>query len=154
MFVQISEAMKPQLLLWQSAEYNFKNHSRIYRIELRGERAQDAGGPFRESISHMCQDLQSDAFDLLIQPPNAMYSIGGIKGQYIPNPNKTDDESMSHLVFLGFLMGMAVISHAPLPLDLPKFFFKKLGGETVTEADYRELDPLSWLESLETAQGA
>jgi len=35
-----------------------------------GEGSQDAGGPFRESLVNMCDELQSDALPLLIKSPN------------------------------------------------------------------------------------
>ena len=44
--------------------------SQIFRVEFKGEGSIDAGGPYRETLTNICNELQSAALPLLIPTPN------------------------------------------------------------------------------------
>ena len=46
-----------------------------------GEHAIDAGGPFREVMTHMAQELNSSRVDLFVPTPNSLHMAGATKGQ-------------------------------------------------------------------------
>lgn len=50
--------------------------ARAWKVKLIGEGADDAGGVFDDTITEMCQELQSDVSDLLIPTPNSLNDIG------------------------------------------------------------------------------
>ena len=59
----------------------------LFKVELKNERAIDAGGPYREILSDMCNDLLSDYLELFIKTPNNSNDIGELRDKYIINPN-------------------------------------------------------------------
>lgn len=84
--------------------------------------------------------------DLFISTPNALYSLHGDRGHRIPNPSRSSAEDLLMYNFVGVLMGVAAVSHAPLPMDLPLYVWKKIGGEGCSLEDFtRDIDSLSWL---------
>ena len=71
--------------------------------------------------------------------------------QWMPNPSAAEQQNDPMLAFLGAMMGWAVASDTPIALDLPRSFFILLSGLSLTEEDYRrDVDPLEWLDSLES----
>lgn len=44
--------------------------ARIFKVEFKGEGSIDAGGPYRDTITNMCNELQSSVLPLLIPTPN------------------------------------------------------------------------------------
>ena len=50
---------------------SLRRRDQLWKVMLAGERAQDAGGPYRESWTMMAQDLMSSTLPLLKPCPNA-----------------------------------------------------------------------------------
>lgn len=50
--------------------------ARAWKVKLIGEGADDAGGVFDDTITEMCQELESGGSQLLIQTPNMLHDIG------------------------------------------------------------------------------
>jgi len=67
---------------------------RIYRINFRGEGSIDAGGPFRDSLVNIADELESGLVALLIKSPNNRNDHGSDRDCFILNPNS---KSPSHL---------------------------------------------------------
>ena len=63
-----------------------------------GERADDAGGPYRESMASMCAELQggSPALKLLVPTPNAVNGEGEFQEAWMVNPEASSDEGTSY----------------------------------------------------------
>ena len=53
---------------------------------MAGFGSHDAGGPYRESFSLVCQDLQSQRTKLFIPSPNNLQNVGSMRDAWIPNP--------------------------------------------------------------------
>jgi hypothetical protein len=110
-------------------------------VEFQGEGAEDAGGPYRESMSYMCQELQSEqnVLSLFIPCPNAREGTGQNIDQWVVNPSAIDILSLAQYEFVGKLMGVAIrtgnltvfvieltIEGEPLNLNLSSFFWKQM----------------------------
>lgn len=50
--------------------------ARAWKVKLVGEGADDAGGVFDDTITEMCQELQTGVSQLLIPTPNSLNDIG------------------------------------------------------------------------------
>ena len=50
--------------------------ARAWKVKLIGEGADDAGGVFDDTITEMCQELETGAVSLLIPTPNAVTEAG------------------------------------------------------------------------------
>lgn len=125
-----------------------------------GEGGQDAGGLFRDCVSHICADLQSPHVPLFIKCPNAS-GFGNNQEKYVPNPSATSSLHLSMYAFVGKLMvrpprsqhivllscvgvaqGMAIRGKHMLNLDLPAMVWKPLVGHPVTREDLKAIDSL------------
>ncbi|KAE8297728.1 putative E3 ubiquitin-protein ligase HERC1 [Larimichthys crocea] len=82
--------------------------SRAWKVKLVGEGADDAGGVFDDTITEMCQELETGVVDLLIPSPNATAEVGYNRDRFLLNPSACLDEHMLQFKFLGILMGVAI----------------------------------------------
>lgn len=57
-----------QLKEWPSNM--FCHESRIFKVFYRGEGAEDAGGPYNETFTNICNELQSNYLHLLVPTSN------------------------------------------------------------------------------------
>jgi hypothetical protein len=118
----------------------FRNSERIFTVEYRGEGATDAGGPYNEVISTMCEELQSKFLRLLISTPNQAHNIGDHRDCWIINPNATTQIDQDLFLFLGKLFGVAIRTQNNLNLSLPPLFWKRLMLEEVNIYDLKGMD--------------
>ena len=117
--------------------------SRAFQVEFQGEGASDAGGPYREVLTNMCNELQSKALPLLIPTPNARESVGTNTDQWMPNPSQSSAQVLQQYTFLGRLMGIACRTGTPLALDLSPMLWKELAGEKLALTDLALVDARS-----------
>ena len=113
---------------------------RLYRTILAGEKAIDAGGPYRESFGMYCQELQSPVLSLLLPTPNGRHSIGQNRDQWVLNPGARSSLLREMFVFLGRLMGVAIRGKEYLTLSLPPIIWKSIVGENLTREDLEAVD--------------
>jgi len=128
---------------------------RHWVVSFEGEGAQDAGGPFRESISAFCDDLQSDHLPLFIKCPNS-HGYGNNQEKFIPNPSCSSSLYLSMFQFVGKMMGVAIRGSNYLNVDFASVVWKPLVGADITKKDLLEIDTLfvnqlNLIESLEDA---
>ena len=100
------------------------NHT--WGVTYAGEGGTDAGGLFRDCISHICSDLMSKNTPLFIPCPNARGAFGDNQDKFIPNPAATSSLNISMFQFVGKLMGLAIRAKHILNLDLPSIVWKPL----------------------------
>eukprot|EP01119_Soliformovum_irregulare_P020806 TRINITY_DN6796_c0_g1_i1.p1 TRINITY_DN6796_c0_g1~~TRINITY_DN6796_c0_g1_i1.p1 ORF type:complete len:3271 (-),score=955.48 TRINITY_DN6796_c0_g1_i1:39-9716(-) len=117
-----------------------RSRERAWKVEFVGEGANDAGGPYRESISAICEELQSDKVGLLIPCPNARDGTGQNVDQWILNPSALDAVSLSHFEFFGKLIGIALRTGDAFNLDLSSFFWKQLIQYPLDSSDLFQID--------------
>lgn len=118
-----------------------------WRVELVAEGGQDAGGVFRDSISHLCTDLQSTYLPLLVPVPNKQSMSDGQQSSgfenwhlWIPNTSSVTPYQLRMYAFVGKLMGIAIRAKHLLNLDIPPLIWKLLVGQTPLEADVAAID--------------
>jgi len=110
-----------------------------FEVEYLGEGGQDAGGLFRDCISHLCSDLMSDSLPLFVPVPNAS-GFGENQDAWVPNPSATSSLHLSMFRFVGKLMGLAIRRKLTLNLDLPPLVWKFLVSSPLTIQDLQGID--------------
>ena len=63
-----------------------------------------AGGLFRDSLTQICQELQSPHIPLFIPCPNARHGVGITLDKYIPARSCVSDVHLAMYAFIGMLM--------------------------------------------------
>ncbi|XP_076011636.1 putative E3 ubiquitin-protein ligase HERC1 isoform X2 [Genypterus blacodes] len=116
--------------------------SRAWKVKLVGEGADDAGGVFDDTITEMCQELETCVVDLLIPSPNATAEVGYNRDRFLFNPSACLDEHMLQFRFLGILMGVAIRTKKPLDLHLAPLVWKQLCCIPLLLEDLEEVDLL------------
>ncbi|XP_061671695.1 probable E3 ubiquitin-protein ligase HERC1 isoform X2 [Syngnathoides biaculeatus] len=116
--------------------------SRAWKVKLVGEGADDAGGVFDDTITEMCQELETGVVDLLIPSPNATAEVGYNRDRFLLNPSSCLDEHMLQFKFLGILMGVAIRTKKPLDLHLAPVVWKQLCCIPLILEDLEEVDLL------------
>lgn len=118
----------------------FRNSERIYKVNYRGEASIDAGGPYNESMSNMCDELQSSYLRLLVPCPNNTHNIGENREAWIINPAADTKQDLELFLFLGKLMGAAIRTQNNLNLSFPPLFWKRLLLDPLNIRDLRGVD--------------
>ncbi|XP_030623810.1 probable E3 ubiquitin-protein ligase HERC1 [Chanos chanos] len=118
--------------------------SRAWKVKLVGEGADDAGGVFDDTITEMCQELQSGVVDLLIHTPNNSADVGSNTDRFLLNPAAVSDEHTVQFRFLGILMAVAIRTKKPLDLHLAPWVWKQLCSIPLSGADLEEVDLLTY----------
>ncbi|XP_032830981.2 putative E3 ubiquitin-protein ligase HERC1 isoform X4 [Petromyzon marinus] len=121
--------------------------SRAWKVKLVGEGADDAGGVFDDTITEMCQELETGVVDLLIPTPNSAAEVGYNRDRFIFNPSASLDEHLLQFKFLGILMGVAMRTKKPLDLHLAPMVWKQLCSIPLGLEDLEEVD-LLYVQSL------
>ncbi|XP_067933208.1 probable E3 ubiquitin-protein ligase HERC1 [Watersipora subatra] len=114
--------------------------TRAWKVKLVGEGADDAGGVFDDTITEMCQELESGVAQLLIPTPNSLNDIGYNRDRYLLNPSLTSELHLQQFKFIGILLGVAVRTKKPLDLHLAPAIWKLLVGLSLTPEDIEEVD--------------
>jgi hypothetical protein len=125
-----------------------------WTVTFAGEGGTDAGGLFRDSVSHICNDLQSAHVPLFLPCPNAKAAFGYNQEKFVPNPACTSSLHLSMFAFVGKLMGIAVRGRHILNLDFPDFLWRQLVGAPVGRRELQDIDGLFYmaLDRLATCQ--
>ncbi|XP_048876533.1 probable E3 ubiquitin-protein ligase HERC1 isoform X3 [Brienomyrus brachyistius] len=118
--------------------------SRAWKVKLIGEGADDAGGVFDDTITEMCQELQSGVVDLLIHTPNTSADMGSNTDRFLLNPAAVSEDHMVQFRFLGILMAVAIRTKKPLDLHLAPWVWKQLCSIPLSGQDLEEVDLLTY----------
>ena len=142
-FQQVHQQLRSQAAkLFGSLELG----GQAWKANLSNFGAMDAGGPFRDSVSELCFELQSPASPLFVPCPNARTpdsEKAGNRHKFVLRSNNSAapaPNARAQYYFFGQLMGMAVRSGVLLPIDLPSLFWKKLAGHPVDIEDVGAVD--------------
>ncbi len=122
---------------------HLRKTGQVWSVVFSGEGGQDAGGLFRDSISHACSDLQSPYVPLFIPCPNSR-GFGDNQEKWVPNPAASSSLQLSMYSFVGKLMGVAIRGKHVLNLDLPSIVWKQLVGSEITRSDLEAIDAFSY----------
>eukprot|EP01062_Namystynia_karyoxenos_P013869 TRINITY_DN14980_c0_g1_i1.p1 TRINITY_DN14980_c0_g1~~TRINITY_DN14980_c0_g1_i1.p1 ORF type:complete len:2892 (+),score=968.84 TRINITY_DN14980_c0_g1_i1:1033-8676(+) len=118
----------------------FFSSRRFWTVVFQGEGAEDVGGPYRECLSDICQELMSGAMPLFIPSANARNNAGTHRDRWVLSPRAASSEQLSQLRFLGRLMAGCLRAQEPLPLYLEPALWKRLCGEAVGASDLESRD--------------
>ena len=113
---------------------------KLFRVNLGAEGGIDEGGPYREILSDICNDLQSDYIELFIKTPNNKNDIGELRDKYIINPDCDNINHKKAFEFIGKLMGLSISSEDALNFNLHPLIWKSLLENKVTFNDYKTID--------------
>jgi hypothetical protein len=114
--------------------------SKSWNANFVGEGSIDAGGPFRDSISAITDELNSACLPLLIPTQNHKNDHGLGRDLWTINPSSTAPSHLEMYKFLGALIGMAFRAGHVMDLKFPSIFWKKFIGEPVTIDDLNYSD--------------
>ena len=117
--------------------------NRPWSVTYEGEGGTDAGGLFRDSLSAISNDLQSQHLRLFVQCPNSKTGVGDNQEKWLPNPACTSSLQLSMFEFIGKLMGVAIRGRHYLNLDLPSIVWKPLVGNDIDMSDLQAIDSFS-----------
>lgn len=106
-------------------------------IKMTGEEVHGNSGSFRHFISRIVDELHGSALPLLMP----YMGNGTYKGMYVlrPGPLQIIDEKL--LIHLGQMLGIAVRSNIPLPINMIPPFWKGLLGDNISGEDLAVFDP-------------
>ena len=109
-------------------------------VKFIGELALDQGGLFRESLTELCNELQTPSLNLLIPTQNQKSNQGESRDKWTINPTASSIAHSKMFEFLGALIGMSVRSSILMSLNLSSFVWKQLTDEEVTIDDLKDID--------------
>lgn len=84
----------------------------------------DLGGPFRDSLVNIGQELESSVLPLLIKSPNNRTECGTYRECFVLNPEANSPTHLEMLHFLGCIIGFGIMSKSPVPLNLAPTVWK------------------------------
>jgi hypothetical protein len=116
----------------------------LWHAQYLGMHSTDQGGPYRDSITRICEDICSTRLSLFILCPNGRTNSGLNRDCWIPNvfpPNKSiPNKFKKQYRFIGQLMGMAIRKKHYLDLKFPILLWKRLLREHITIEDIEAID--------------
>jgi E3 ubiquitin-protein ligase HERC2 len=131
------------------APRSLRRADKLYNVLWMGERSHDAGGPYRESWSFYCSELQSPSLPLLRRTQNGLHAMGQLREQWVLNPGATSQTHLELFVFFGKLMGLAIRNGEFLHLDLSPVVWKLLVQDKLCLEDLEAVD-VDFVRSLRT----
>lgn len=121
--------------------------ARAWKVKLIGEGADDAGGVFDDTITEMCQELETGVVPFFIPTPNARNESGNNRDRFLLNPACSGEDDFAMFKFLGVLFGVAIRTKKPLDLHLAPSVWKLLVGISLRLEDIEETDHI-YIQSL------
>eukprot|EP00741_Cyanophora_paradoxa_P013321 tig00020684_g12864.t1 len=107
-----------------------------------GEEGVDMGGLFRETVSLVADELNSDWLPLFAPTPNARAQVGTGQDEVLPRAAARGPAHLALFEFVGRVMGLALRTAVQLPLRLPSAVWRALVQEPLAAADLRSFDSL------------
>ena len=107
---------------------------RLFTVTLVGEGSCDSGGPMRDVLTNIVEDLMStEVLPLFIPTANNLASVDPFIDCFRMNPNITEPHLLQKIKFTGYFFGWSIKAMGNLNLYLPSAFWNRVvkGG-----ADY------------------
>lgn len=118
----------------------FRDGTQPFTIQFKGEYGDDAGGLFREAMTIIFKEIQSNPLTLFIPSPNGRMDYGRERDVFIPNPRSTTTLCIQMYEFLGKMIGVMIRTRNTVPLNLADLFWKRLVGIDITVNDIQNID--------------
>ena len=84
------------------------SNSQLFRSHIKGEDSYDCGGPMRDVVSNMCEELMSDVLPIFIPTANNVANIEPNADCFILNPKAEEPFVLQKILFLGYLLGWSL----------------------------------------------
>lgn len=127
---------------------NFRKKGRevkCFSITFMGEGGIDAGGLFRDCLTNISQELESNVLPLLIKTPNNKNEYGNNRECFILNSRSTSARHQKMFKYFGALLGFSILSQQPMALNLAPIFWKQLSGHmSMSLSDLDSIDSYSY----------
>jgi len=101
--------------------------SRAFVINFKAENSRDGGGPYREAMVNICNELQSSSLSILAPIPNNNGNHGDNRECWMINSGSESDPEL--FKFFGMFIGFAIRASQSFPLDLAPIFWKSINKE-------------------------
>jgi len=133
-----------ELKKWEKNEYMKLKNILLFKVNLRGENATDAGGPAREIFTLMFEDLMSKSLDLFIPTPNQQASSGLGRDLWTINPCANTIYHLDCFEFIGKVFAYSIISKVYCPINIPNFVWKLIMKNELQPEDLQEIDIVAY----------
>ena len=124
----------------------FRMHStddQCWRVNFKGEGSDDYGGPFRDCLVNIANEMESGVVPLFIKSPNNRMEHGTYRDCYILNGKSKSPSHLLMLKYLGGLIGFAILSKSPIPFNFAPIVWKQIIGDTPDIMDLHAIDAYS-----------
>lgn len=106
---------------------NFRKQStdsKAYNINFRGEGSIDAGGPFRESLTNIAEELEKGVVPVFIKSPNNKNEHGANRDCFILDSRSRTPAHQLMFNYIGAFLAFSFLSKSPMPLNLAPWVWK------------------------------
>jgi len=138
LFSQIYQKLKDN----EDKIYIRNTGDQMFQVILLHEGATDAGGPYRDVLSHVCEELQSNVLDIFIKTPNHIGELGSYRDKFMINPKLTSMLQFNILKFLGKFLASTAMTANVLNLNLHPIFWNLLLNRPISDKDLETFDKL------------
>lgn len=117
--------------------------SQMFSVEFVGEGSTDAGGPFRECMTNLAAEIESESLPLFIKTPNNRNDHGNNRDCFMLNPASNSPTHAELFKMFGNFLGFTLRTKHAMNFHFPPFFWKRLLNEEVTLDDLEGVDAFS-----------
>lgn len=97
-----------------------------FETHIMHEQSVDGGGPMRDTLSSICEELMSDCLPLLRKTANNRSSLEPETDCFQLNERAVEPYVLRKIRFFGYLLGWSLLSIGSLNLELPSAFWNRL----------------------------
>jgi len=101
----------------------------IFDTKFAGEGADDYGGPYRELLTNVGDEINDSCLPLTIKSPNNQTNFGTFRDCVILNMSSTTPTHKQMFKLMGGFIGFSIRSSSPITWKFPPFFWKQLLNE-------------------------
>jgi len=116
----------------------------IFESQFAGEGSMDIGGPFRETLTNLVDELEGPNLPMLIKTPNHRNNHGFNRECYCLNPSSITPVHRELFEFMGMFIGFTIRTKSAMDWHFPPIFWKQLADEPVDINDFNQLDTYSY----------
>lgn len=128
-FTQILKGMKSKepskYMEWFRRE---GTDDRVFRANFKGESSIDAGGPYREVMENISQEVCSSVLPMLSPTENQRHEHGFLRECFILNHQATSKANLEQIMQLGLIIGFAIRSMQTWNMSLHPIVWKEIVG--------------------------
>ena len=130
---------------------NYSRENKLFSVSFSGEGSIDAGGPYRECLTTIFSELQSNALSLFIPTSNQKNDTGSFREKWTVNPGATSHTELEMYKVFGGMMGYAIRTGEFFNMDLCSIFWKSILNIEKDKKDLEKFDKycMQFLDNIE-----